>query len=101
MTFHMAVGALAWVALLLGCALGAQGLYTLRTGRLPRWYRRRDQRPARPSAWLFLLMAAFIIMINLPQAMDWAPRLGLIFKTLAFVPMVGYMVLAVKQARQR
>ncbi|MER5625007.1 hypothetical protein ABT061_28625 [Streptosporangium sp. NPDC002544] len=101
MTLHMLVNVLPWVALLLGCALGAHGLYMLRTDRLPSWYRQRDQRSARSSAWSFLLMAAFIVMINLPRAMGWASSLVVAFNALAFVPLTWYTVLAVKQDRQR
>ncbi|SNT60321.1 hypothetical protein SAMN05216276_107716 [Streptosporangium subroseum] len=101
MTLHMAASILGWAALLLGCAIGAHGLFILKTNRLPNWYHRYDQRPARPVAWSFLSMATFVVMTTLPQVMNWASWLVLAFTLLAVVPLAGYLVLAMKKRVRR
>ncbi|MBB4920297.1 hypothetical protein ACFY19_15575 [Streptosporangium saharense] len=56
------------IATLFAFATGALGLYVLATNRLPRWIRGRDESEAPAYGWAKLLMAVFIIMIVVPQA---------------------------------
>lgn len=68
------------IAMLFAFAAGALGVYVLRTERLPRWIRNRDQHHPQAYGWAKLLMATFITMIVIPQTVDlpYAVVIGLI-----------------------
>ncbi|MEV7012161.1 hypothetical protein [Streptosporangium sp. NPDC051022] len=87
------------IAMLFALGIGALGLYVLATDRLPGWIRSPDRYEPQAYGWAKLLMATFITMIIMPQAVELPYGLVIGLTTLGLVAAVASWWLTLKRVR--